>query len=124
MHSEGRPYYDLDVWKKSRELVSKTYDVLKNFPELEKYALTSQIRRAAISIPSNIAEGIGRQHDNERIQFLYIARGSLYELETQLFLSSDQDYLEEDNLNSLLDLITECKKLIHGYVNYLKRNKN
>ncbi len=105
-------------------MVSKTYDVLKNFPELEKYALTSQIRRAAISIPSNIAESIGRQHDDERIQFLYIARGSLYESETQLFLSFDQAYLEEGNLNFLLDLITECKKLIHGYVNYLKRNKN
>lgn len=121
MNNEGRPYYDLDVWKKSRLLVSEIYEVLKSFPHEEKFALTSQMRRAAISIPSNIAEGIGRQHNKERIQFLFLSRGSLYELETQLFLAYDQNCLNQSQLEGLLDGITDCKKLIHGYVNYLKK---
>lgn len=123
MSNEGRPYYDLDVWRKTRSLVSEIYDSLKGFPEFEKFALESQIRRAVISVPSNIAEGIGRQYDKEKIQFLFIARGSLYELETQLFLSFDQGYLNQLELDKHLMKITDCKKLIHSYINYIK-NKN
>ena len=63
MSNEGRPYYDLDVWRKARTLVSEIYDSLKGFPEFEKFALESQIRRAVVCVPSNIAEGIGRQYD-------------------------------------------------------------
>lgn len=79
------------------------------------------MRRAVISVPSNIAEGIGRQYEKEKIQFLFLSRGSLYELKTQLFLAFDQGYLDQNVLDKLLERITDCKKLIHGYVNYLKK---
>jgi four helix bundle protein len=118
---ENKDYTDLDVWKEARKLVSGIYSLVKSFPEDEKYALTSQLKRAAISVPSNIAEGVGRQHKNERIQFLYISRGSLYEIETQLFLALDQSFLSEKSLKDILDQITSCKKLIQGYINYLKK---
>ena len=121
MESENKQYYDLDVWKAARKLVSDVYDLTKNFPDTEKFALTSQLKRAAISVPSNIAEGIGRQHKNERIQFLYISRGSLYEIETQLFLALDQKYINQQDIDMLLIQITSCKKLIQGYINYLKK---
>lgn len=83
--------------------------------------MTSQIRRAAISVPSNIAEGIGRQYNKERIQFLYISRGSLYEIETQMFLAIDQKYVPQEDLAPVFDQITSCKKLVQGYINYLKK---
>lgn len=118
---ENKDYTDLDVWKEARELVSGIYTLVKSFPEDEKYALTNQLKRAAISVPSNIAEGIGRQHKNERIQFLYISRGSLYEIETQLFLALDQSFISEEKLNDILGQITICKKLIQGYINYLRK---
>jgi four helix bundle protein len=73
---------DLDVWKRSMDLVVKVYQITKLFPDTEKYGLTSQMRRAAVSIPSNIAEGAARKGDKEFIQFLYISIGSLSELET------------------------------------------
>lgn len=120
MGNENRQFYDLDVWKEARKLVSVIYDLSRLFPDEEKYALTSQIRRAAISVPSNIAEGIGRQHITERIQYMYISRGSLYEIETQLFLALDQNYIVQQDLDTLITQITSCKKLIQGYINYLK----
>ena len=73
-------YQNLDVWKKSMELVKDIYDTVKFYPREEQYALTSQTKRAAISIPANIAEGIGRNYKKDTIQFLHISRGSLYEL--------------------------------------------
>lgn len=117
----NKDYTDLDVWKESRKLVSQIYSLSNHFPEEEKYALTSQIRRAAISVPSNIAEGIGRQYNKERIQFLYISRGSLYEIETQMFLAIDQKYVTQEDLIPIFDQITSCKKLVQGYINYLKK---
>ena len=80
-------YTDLDVWKYSRELVKKVYLLTKKFPKEEIYGLTNQIRRSVVSVPSNIAEGIGRLSNKETIHFLYIAKGSLQEVETQLYLS-------------------------------------
>lgn len=117
----NKDYTDLDVWKESRKLVSQIYSLSNHFPEEEKYALTSQIRRASISVPSNIAEGIGRQYIKERIQFLYITRGSLYEIETQMFLAIDQKYVTQEDLAPIFDQITSCKKLVQGYINYLKK---
>ena len=118
---ENKDYTDLDVWKEARRLVSGIYTLVKLFPEDEKYALISQLKRAAISVPSNIAEGVGRQHKNERIQFLYISRGSLYEIETQLLLAMDQGFISEVDLKESFEQITSCKKLIQGYINYLKK---
>jgi len=111
---------DLDVWKKSMELAELMYSVTKSFPESECYGLTSQMRRAAVSVPSNIAEGAARQSDKELIQFLMIALGSLSELETQYLLSIRLGMTAEDN--KVLDLIINVKKLILGLRNYL-RNK-
>ncbi|RZJ30610.1 MAG: four helix bundle protein, partial [Chryseobacterium sp.] len=84
MEQEKKNYIDLDVWKQARILSKEVYLVSSNFPSDEKFGLSSQIRRAAVSIPSNIAEGCGRNHPKDSIQFFYVARGSVYEVETQL----------------------------------------
>jgi len=88
-----RSHKDLEIWKQSMDLVAKIYLVSKGFPTYEQYGLTSQIRRSAVSIPSNIAEGAGRQNTKEFIQFLYITLGSLAELDTQLELSQKVGYI-------------------------------
>ena len=113
-------YEDLEVWVETRNLVKIIYSLTKSFPKDELYGLTSQIRRSAVSVPSNIAEGIGRKHIKDSLQFFYIARGSLYELETQLYLSFDQEYISKNKLESTLDMITSCKKLLNGFINYYK----
>lgn len=120
---DSKSYTSLDVWKKSRKLTSRIYSLTKKFPKDELYGLTNQIRRCAVSIPSNIAEGCGRSHPKESIHFFHIARGSLYELETQLYLSFDQNYITEVELNDSLLLIIDCKKLINGFINYYKNLK-
>lgn len=96
------------------------YDVTKKFPETEKFGLIPQMRRSVISFPSNIAEGSGRQYAKEIIQFLYISRGSLFELETQLYISFDQKYLSKIELDKILSVIVSCKKLIQGLINFKK----
>ncbi len=111
-------YNDLDVWRESRTLVKTVYDVTKGFPKEELYGLSNQIRRCAVSIPSNIAEGCGRNHTKDSIQFFYISRGSLFELETQLYLSFDQNYIDEQTLKLLIERTTTCKKLLNGFINY------
>ncbi|HPT03489.1 MAG TPA: four helix bundle protein [Bacteroidales bacterium] len=117
---EIKSYTDLDVWIKSRALVKQIYLLTNNFPKEEAYSLTSQIRRAVISIPSNIAEGIARQYNNGTIQFFHISRGSIFELETQIILASDLGYLNDKQLSSVLGEIEDCKKLIAGFINYYK----
>lgn len=104
-------YTDLDVWMASRKLVKIVYDLTKSYPKEEMYGLTNQMRRSAVSVPSNIAEGCGRRTSADTIQFLHIARGSLYELETQLFLAFDQEYLKQSELNlswTKLKLVKNC----------------
>ena len=119
---ENKSFTNLNVWISSRELVKQLYLLTKGFPKEEVYSLTSQMRRAAISIPSNIAEGVARNHDKETIQFLHISKGSIYELETQLYLSYDIGYINEDQLTAILSKVEDCKKLISGFINYY-RNK-
>ena len=114
-------YTELDVWKHSRELVKLVYQLTKLFPKEELYGLTSQIRRSSISVPSNIAEGIGRQSNKETIHFLYIAKGSLQELETQLYLSFDLEYISEEQLKDILKKVVSNKKLLNGFINYFKK---
>lgn len=82
-----KSHKDLEVWKRSVELVKTIYEITKSFPKEELYGLTNQMRRSAISIPSNIAEGAARNHNKEFIQFLYITLGSIAELETQIIIS-------------------------------------
>lgn len=116
-------YTELDVWKSSRELVKTVYLLSDSFPKEELYALTNQVRRCSISIPSNISEGLGRQSSKETIHFLYISKGSIYELETQLFLAFDLEYISKEQLESILEKVTICKKLLNGFINYFKSKK-
>ena len=114
-------FKELKVWQKAIELVKNTYLKSQNFPKEEIYGLTSQLRRCAVSIPSNIAEGCGRQTSKDTIHFLHISRGSLYELETQYYLAFDQKYIDENSFNSALEQIQTCKKLLNGFINYYKK---
>lgn len=118
-----KSYTNLDVWKKSRELTRSIYSLTEKYPKSELYGLTNQIRRCVVSVPSNIAEGCGRNYPKDSIQFFHIARGSLYELETHLYLSLDQKYITEEELNKHLELIIDCKKLLNGFINYYKNLK-
>lgn len=90
-----KSYQDLDVWKKSMDVAQEIYGASRVFPAEEKFGLTSQLRRAAVSVPSNIAEGHSRKHTGEFKQFLYIAIGSVSELETQLILSERFGYIDK-----------------------------
>ncbi|GEO03969.1 hypothetical protein AAE02nite_16330 [Adhaeribacter aerolatus] len=119
----GKQYTDLDVWKNSRSLANKIYEITKGFPKEEIFGLTSQMRRAGVSIPSNIAEGCGRQYSKDAIQFFFVARGSLYELETQLYIASDQGYISIDEITKCLEEVTKCKQLINGFIIYYKSLK-
>ncbi len=120
----SKNYSDLDVWKKGRELVNEVYVLSKLFPKEELFGLTSQIRRSAVSIPSNIAEGCGRFHRKESLHFYYIARGSLYELETQLYLALDQMYIGQNQLDKVMLLTESTKKLLNGLIGYFKSTAN
>lgn len=114
-------YTELDVWKESRGLVKDIYSITKSFPKEETYGLTNQLRRCAVSIPSNIAEGCGRRTAADTIQFLHISRGSLYELETQLYIALDLNYIEKEDFEAINKRIISCKKLINGFINYFKK---
>ncbi len=111
---------DLDAWKSSMLLAKLVYDQTKDFPTHEQFALTSQIRHAAISIPANIAEGSARKGNRELIQFLHISLGSIAELETLFLLAKDLDYISESKSKTILELITTCSKLVFGLIKYLK----
>ncbi len=104
-------------------LVKEVYQISASFPKEELYGLTNQVRRSSVSIPSNIAEGLGRQSNKETIHFLFIARGSMYELETQLYLAFDLIYLTNEELDKVTEQITTCKKLLNGFINYFKSKK-
>jgi four helix bundle protein len=115
-----KSYTDLDVWKKSRLLVKDVYLLTKEFPRDELFGLSSQMKRCAVSIPSNIAEGHGRNHTKDTLQFFYISRGSLYELETQLFLSLDLEFIKKESFDTNFETITHCKQMINGLIRYYK----
>jgi four helix bundle protein len=99
-----RPHKNLKVWRKAIEFVTRVYDITGSFPTEEKFGLISQIRRSAISIPSNIAEGAARNSRKEFIQFLSIAQGSTSELETQLIISNNLGVLKRDEMSLVNDL--------------------
>jgi four helix bundle protein len=113
-----KTHRDLDVWKNGIELVKKIYILTKDFPKEEIYTLTSQIRRSAISIPSNIAEGAARNSKKEFIQFLYIALGSAAELETQLIVAKELDYIKD------LNIFDDFEKLKIQLIGLIKSLKN
>jgi len=110
---------DLDVWKRAMDLVEQVYVLTSSFPSSEIYGLTNQLRRAAVSVPSNIAEGASRTGDKELLYFLNVAIGSIAEIETQLLIGVRLKYV--DKQNEIFDLITEVRKLLLGFRNYVKR---
>ncbi|GIM59127.1 four helix bundle protein [Capnocytophaga canimorsus] len=111
-------YKDLIVWQKSVELVSKVYEITRLFPEEEKFGLTSQIRRSAVSIPSNIAEDYGRGYSKTYLQFLSIARGPLFELETQFHIARRLRFIAENN--EVECIISEISKMLNALINKIK----
>ncbi|MEM9327082.1 MAG: four helix bundle protein [Bacteroidota bacterium] len=104
----------LEVWKKSRALVKHVYDTTRSFPEEEKFGLTSQIRRAAVSISSNIAEGSTRRSPRDQARFYEISFGSLIEVLNQLVLASDLEYVSADSLRGLRERIDEIGRMLHS----------
>ena len=108
------------VWKKSIELVISTYEIARMFPKEEMYALSSQIRRAAVSVPSNIAEGHDRNSDKEFCQFLRIARGSLAELETQLIIANELSYADKETIDDVLEKCYEIGKMLNALIKKIK----
>jgi four helix bundle protein len=114
---KSKHYQDLEVWKLSIEFVKDMYIVTEKFPSTEIYVLTNQIRRAAVSIPSNIAEGQGRNSSKEFKQFLAISLGSLAELETQLIIANAIGYIEKHQLTIFLEKLDRIRKMIRGLSN-------
>ena len=115
-------YKKLDAWSLTKELVVDVYKITKLYPKEELYALTSQTKRAAISIPANIAEGIGRNYKKDTIQFLHIARGSLYELDTLLYLAIQVEILNKVETERVLIKLEKCKQVINGLINYYEKS--
>ena len=109
-------YRELVVWKRSMELVVETYKLVKHLPKEETYALSDQIRRAVVSIPSNIAEGNGRASAKDYARFLSLARGSKYELETQLMICVDLHYLSEDQISRAMILSGEIGRMLNALI--------
>lgn len=113
-------YKELKVWQKAMDLTVEVYKIVKLLPKEETYALSDQMRRAVVSIPSNIAEGQGRNSDKEFIQFLSIARGSLWELETQIEICLRIGYIDQSLATNIYNLIEEISKMLNALSNSLK----
>lgn len=113
-----RSYKDLDAWKNAMQLVKEVYLLTKKFPKEELYALTSQTKRAAVSVPSNIAEGLGRQYKKDTLQFLHISRGSLYELETLLNIAVMVEIISEEEFNNIIPALEKTLQVLNGFINY------
>ena len=115
-----RNYRELIVWQKAMDLVELVYQATKQFPTEELYGLTSQVRRSAVSIPSNIAEGQARKSTAEFLNFLSIANGSRAEMETQILLAQRLKYVTNDTAQQILNLSEEANRLLNGLMNSLK----
>lgn len=117
-------FKDLIVWRKSRELVKFLYELTVKFPQEEKYGLVSQIRRSAISIPSNIAEGCGKSSSKEFTRFLEIANSSCYEIETQIIISTDLRFITDDDFISVNEKIQEIQKMLFALRKSVNKSKD
>jgi len=113
-------YRKLDIWKRSHNLTMSVYRVTSQFPNHEQYGLTSQIRRCCVSIPSNIAEGCGRNSNAELMRFLYIAMGSAQELDYQLFLASELNYISQETYQELKSDLTITSKMMNNFIHVIK----
>lgn len=109
-----KTFRELIVWQKSMDFVTDAYNATSGFPDEEKFGLTNQLRRASVSIPSNIAEGFGRKSDGDFARFLSIALGSNYEVQTQLEIAKNVGFLSPDKLNKLIAQLEEIERMING----------
>ena len=116
----GKSYQDLLAWQKAMDLVAEVYKLTRNFPKEELYGLTSQLRRAAVSVPSNIAEGQGRRGAGEFKHFLRLSLGSLMELETQVMIAERLHYLESEQAKTILRYSAELGRVMNGLISSLK----
>jgi four helix bundle protein len=114
-------FKELKVWQKSYHLCLKLYKVTKSFPKEEIYGLTSQMRRSAVSVPSNIAEGYGRKTIPDYVRSLYVAYGSNCELETQVLLSGDLQYIKTESLKDIISEIGEVERMLHSLIKSLNK---
>lgn len=122
--SSIKSYKDLLIWQKGIEIVADLYQLVESFPKEELYALTSQLKRAAVSVPSNIAEGYGRNSTQSYIHFVSISRGSLFELETQLLVAQKLKFIKNETLfSNIMNQITEETKMINSFITKLESSK-
>ncbi len=116
-----RSFRDLDIWKRSVDLAERIYAATKSFPPGEVYGLTQQLRRAAVSVPSNIAEGFGRFHNKEYIQFLFISLGSCAEMTTQLIIAQRLDYIKNNDAENLISEVEQISKMTMSLIKKLRQ---
>ena len=117
-----KSFYHLDSWQKSHELVLDIYKKTDDFPKKEQYSLADQLRRAAVSITSNVAEGSSRYGYADKIRFYYMARGSISEVQNQLIIAKDLKYIEKKDFEGLFIQTIEANKLINGLIRSCKNN--
>ena len=119
----AREYKKLEVWRRSIKFCKMISDLIDGFPRKEDWALSSQLRRAVISVPSNVAEGCGRSSGKDTIRFLYIALGSVNEVVTQLYIAKEFGYINEGELKKFDDELEEIGKMLMGFIGYISRGK-
>ena len=118
-----KTFRELIVWQKSMSFVTEVYKVSKSFPKDENFGLTSQIRRSAVSIPSNISEGYGREGLNDYLRFLNIAMASLFELQTQLEIAFNLEYINKEKFENLYELSREIERMLSSFIRSLKSKR-
>ena len=119
-----RSYRNLDIWQKGIEILKVVYQLSDQFPESEKYGLTAQLRRAVISILANIAEGSGRNSNQQMVNFLSISKGSAYEVEAQLIIAYELNFISVNELEIVLEMIDHYCRMNQNFQNYLTKNTN
>ena len=119
-----KTYKDLLVWQKAIHFVTQVYKLVKGFPQEELYGLTSQIKRSAVSIPSNIAEGYGRKSTKDYIRFLQIAMGSIFEIQTQLEISKNLEFMSESSFSKLYENSREIERMLSSMINKITESNH
>ena len=117
-------YKNLEAYKQSMQLVKEIYFLTKQYPKEELFALTSQTKRAAVSVPSNISEGLGRQYKKDTLQFLHVSRGSIYELQTHLHIAVLTNILSENECLSIINSTDSVLKLLNGFINSIEQRSD
>lgn len=118
-----KSYRDLIAWQKSMKLVTDIFLVTEEFPNSQLYTLTNQLQRAAISIPSNIAEGFSRKTSRNFLHFLSISMGSLYEVQTQIEIAQNIGYMNDEQKDEIMEQTIEIEKILHGLMRSIRNNK-